>query len=339
MKFYAATVLVLASTLMLAGCHDPDDFLATPDSFLTLEADGGATTLPADGFSELMIEARLIASDAPTQRQIEFSTTRGGWVGAASGVNAITVDVDQNATSRATLKSDSTPGEVTVGAMVVGVSGVSRSLTLMFTPPDPDETIEFIDAPTNAPADGATRSTFRVGLNDQIPNPTVTFTTTIGKFSNGMSSATVNGNDQNQAAIELIGPTAVGTGIVSATILGITRTTTITFDPALPDRILVIPDALSVAAGADVRVSGQLLRDIGMTTVGTVPTFESRDAAGNILGGFLSLEVSNAQATVAARYLPGTTAYRGPVTVTVGVLGSSVTGSTTIQVVAPPASP
>ena len=40
--------------------------------------------------------------------------------------------------------------------------------------------------------------------------------------------------------------------------------------------------------------------------------------------------------TATATFLPGATTYRGPVTITVGAQGSSVTGSTQVQIVAPP---
>lgn len=326
------------AALALAGgvaCYDADDFEGDPADLITLQTEDGRASLPADGFSTVTLVAVVAGGNISAKREVQFQVDRGSFFGDSDGDRKVTLALDQDQRARVELRSDTTVGVAQVTAAVVGHEEIRRTLALEFVAPNPDDVMVVVSAPTSAPADEATRSPFVVRVNAAIAGAAVAFETTAGTFANGTRAISVVADAERQAAAEVISPSAVSSGIVSARISGVTRTMPISFEPALPDLILVVPDALSVGAGKDVRINGQLRRQIGKVTPGTIPTFGARDAAGNVLGGFLSIEASNAQGQVAARYLPGSTSYRGPVEVTVGAVGTAVTGTTVIQVIDP----
>ena len=327
----AILVILVAAT---ACPHDPNDYIGNPSEFIVLEVEGGATTIPADGFTETRITATLVAND-PIAAEVQFATTRGAFVGVKVTDGKATVRVDQDKTASILLRSGTESGEGTVSATVVDNEKVHRGLTLSFVPPDPDDVMRFVAAPGNAPADGATRSLFVTEVSGAITDRTVAFSTTAGKFPDGKLTASIPADTNNQAAVELVSATTVLSGVVSATINGVTRTASISFDRALPDQILALPDALEVEAGKTLNVNGTLLRNAGTVTPQTIATFDTQRPDGSSLGGFLSIQPSNLQGQVSATYLPGDTAYRGPVTIIIGVIGSPVTGSTTIQLIEP----
>ena len=123
-------------------------------------------------------------------------------------------------------------------------------------------------------------------------------------------------------------PLATGTGVVTAKVGSLfVRTGSVVFVAAAPDFVDVEPGSPAVPAKLDsvVSVTIRLRRTIGMPSLGTPVTLTASDASGATVGRFLSSTPSDANGLVTARYAPGTTTYRGPVTITATVtVGATV---------------
>ena len=109
---------------------------------------------------------------------------------------------------------------------------------------------------------------------------------------------------------------------------------------ALPDRIQVTTNVPQVGAAADasVEVTAVFLRDLGEVTEGLAAIFSATDATGAAIGLFRNVTVvtdESNQRQASADFLPLDTAYRGLVTLTVGIEGSPVTGSVVVEVIDP----
>ncbi len=331
--------LVLAS--LLAGCYDSDSYEPTTgnlEKILTLQSVSGAATLPADGFSRLTLEARLLGDPALDRRTVLFRTSRGTLDGGTANGDAMAVEADATGRARIDLVSSQAVGTAVVTASPMSAPGVAASLEIGFVPLDPDGVIRFVAAPTRAPADGATLSTFTVEVSPEIApaDRTVTFTTSSGELApGGQTTATVPVDAANRASVDLVSASTVGSARVTATVAGVSRSAEVTFERALPDVITVSADSLAVPAAADsqVTITAGLHRDVGTVTDGTVVTFRAVDSAGAPVGTFGNVTLSSG-GTATAVFRPGS-APPGFVTVIVGAEGTSVTGTLQIELTPP----
>lgn len=336
-------LISLAAALSLAGrCYEKNDFSPTAPpttGALTLATAGGATTLAADGVSRLRIVARISPEADPDKRTVLFSTTGGTLVGTL--VNGkVPVAADSSGEASIELTSSTQVGQALVTAEVMGVAGLSRTLVVSFVAANSDDIIRFIAAPASAHADGATISTFTVRIASSFPAGTqVTFATTAGTFQpGGAATITVPAAADFTASADLASAATLGQARVSATVQGFTRETVIQFTRALPNLITVSTNGVfafppSTSAGASVIAT--FLRDIGKVTPGTVATFRATTDAGAAIGFFNDVTTVKSDGTATATFLPGQTSYRGRVTITVGVEGSSVQGTAQIEIVDP----
>lgn len=348
-----------ASTLRLAGtvvgflllsanqCYKSSSYGPTSPEVrlaLTLRTADGSTSLPADGISRLTLVAQISADASPTRRTVVFATSAGTLVGGTDdGGGSRKVEADGTGSATIELVSSQQVEAAQVSASVDGVPGLLQRLTIAFVAADPNTTVRFVAAPASAPADGATVSTFTVEVSAALPSGTqVSFAATLGAFApEGSSPVNRPVDGSRRASADLVSPTTLGTARVLATANNVTREVSLRFDRAYPQRVTVSTqgkfqvkaDNLDTAT-----VTATFLRDIGLTTEGTVATFRATDANGQTLGFFRDVgtvaAVGNGrQAT--ATFLAGSTAYRGTATITVGVEGSSVTGTTEIEIVDP----
>jgi hypothetical protein len=330
----------LAALLSFAGrCYEKNDFSPTAPpttGALTLATAGGATTLAADGVSKLRIVARVSPEADPDKRTVLFSTSAGTLVGTA--VNGkVPVAADSNGEASIELTSAAQVGQAVVTAEVMGVPGLARSLVVSFVAANADELIRFTAAPASAHADGASISTFTVRIASSFPAGTqVTFATTAGTFQpGGAATITVPVAADFTASADLASPATLGQARVSATVQGFTREARIEFTRALPNLITVSTNgtfAIPPSTSAGVSVIGTFLRDIGKVTAGTVATFRATTDTGAPIGFFNDVTTVKSDGTATATFLPGQTAYRGRVTITVGVEGSSVVGTAQIEI-------
>lgn len=333
-----AALLVLGPGSLLGGCYDKSDHSPTEqnlDDVITLSSVGGATALPADGFSRLQLEARLLGSPALDRRIVVFSTTNGTLDGGQP-VNGCAgcqqVEADAAGRARIDLVSSQRIGSAVVTASPQSAPGIAVRMTIDFVAAQPDATIQFVRAPERAPADGATLTTYTVQVSPSIPQAsrTVTFTTTAGAFApSGATNVQVPVDGGNRASADLKSPAQIGTGRVQATVNGVTREVSVSFERALPNAIVVTanPDTVPAAADSKITVTATLLRDIGNVSDGTLVTFSAP------VGRFTNVtRTTNGVAT--ADYHPGAVT-PGLVRIVAGAQDTNVTGSVEVELTAP----
>jgi len=332
---FRCLALGLAVLALCCGCYSKSDFSPTEPlaaSVITLSSPSGVTSLPADGFSRLRLEARLPGDPAFANRTVLFSTTSGTLSGGTAGTNCngcVTVVADGSGIARIDLISAQQVGSATVTATPQGAPGILASLTVNFVAASPDETIRFVAAPDHAPADGATLSTFTVAISPSLPagSRQVTFAATAGTI---VPPNPVSVDAGGHASVDLQSPRTITSGRVTATVNGVTREVPIRFERALPKIITVNanPAVAPAAAGTTIQITATLIRDQGTVTDGTVVTFRAARADGTPVGGFTNITTTtNGVAT--ATFLPRTTT-PGTVIITVGAQDTVVTG--TVQV-------
>ena len=340
----------LAASLLFAGrCYEKGDYSPTAPPVagaLTLTSANQQTTLPADGVSRLRLVARIDPNADPDKRTVLFSTSAGTLVGTANASGQVPVAADGTGTATIELQSSQQVESAVVTAGIENVAGLTRTLLVSFVAADPDGVVRFVTAPASAPADGATVSTFVVQLSPTLPLGTkVTFQATAGVFLPEATASVERTTDGSYTATaDLQSPTTIGPARVTATAQNVSRQATIDFHRAHANHVTVSTNGVfqvPATADATLAVTATFLRDIGRVTPGAVATFRAVTDTGAPIGAFRDVTTVTADSagtggTATATFLPGATTYRGPVTITVGAQGSSVTGSTQVQIVAPP---
>jgi hypothetical protein len=326
----------LSLAVLLAGCYDKSDFSPTAPlaaSVITLSSPSGVTSLPADGFSTLHLEARLSGDPAFANRTVVFSTTGGtlsGGTAVANCTGCLSVAADGSGIARIDLISAQQVGSATVTASPQGAPGILAALTISFVAASPDDTLRFVAAPDHAPADGATLSTFTVAISPSLPagSRQVTFAATAGTI---VPPNPVNVDAGGHASVDLQSPRTITSGRVTATVNGVTREVPIRFERALPKIITVnaTPPVAPAAAGTTIQITATLIRDQGTVTDGTVVTFRAALADGTPVGGFTNV-TTTVNGIASATFLPRTTT-PGTVIITVGAQDTTVTGTVQID--------
>jgi hypothetical protein len=343
-RLRALAATALAAPALFAGrCYDKKDYSPTAPptaDALVLSTANGQLSIPADGISRLRIIAKISPDADADKRTVLFSTSAGTLVGTANSSNQVAVATDVTGTATVELKSSQQVGSAVVSAKVENVTGLSRSLTVNFTAADPNAVIDFVAAPATAPADGATISSFTVQLSPSLPLGTsVQFQATAGLFKpENAATVTRTADGSYRVTADLASPTTLGTARVTATANNVSRQTTIEFQRALPNTITVATNGtftVKPSTSQGVTVTGTFLRNIGTVTAGTVATFRATTSSGTPIGFFRDVTTVSAAGIATATFLAGETDYRGPVTITVGAEGTSVTGSTGITIVDP----
>lgn len=172
---------------------------------------------------------------------------------------------------------------------------------------------------------------------------TVYFTTTGGTLGSGTAvNAAVN--DRGVARAVLTAPTAPTVIFVSASAYATVKTDSILATVALPDTMsvsaasaLIRADTLTVVN--EVAVTAQLTRKSGNVSSGLTVEW-SATAPNGIAPVFSAVTLSNTTGVATAKYSPGLTSYRGPVTITVktkGSTGATLSASTVVYLLPPEA--
>ena len=338
MRFRFALVVSSILAALLAACYKKSDYSPTAplaNQVIVLSSSSGATTLPADGVSRLHLEARLPGDPAFANRTVLFTVSGGGTLdGGTAGTNCNNlcrnVAADGKGIAQIDLISSNQVGTGVVTA-TAGTTGITASLSINYVAASPDDTIRFVAAPSHALADGATLTTFTVVISPSLPpgSRTVTFVTTAPgtSFAGGTGqSIPVPTDAGNQASADLKSPLAITTGRVSATVNGVTREVSVSFDRALPTSFSVQadPPVATAALSTKIRVTATLRHDQGFATDGTAVTFSAKQD-GVAVGIFTNVTLTtNGVAT--ADFLPNTTS-PGTITITVGAQGTQLTGS------------
>lgn len=287
---------------------------------------------PADGLT--ISRLAVIVSPVATSRQVEFKTTLGTFLPSNSTMATVPVLTDNTATI--SLKSSSTIGFAEVTATL---AGVTRQTTIEFTAIMPDNIIQFVSAPTSAEADGATLTPFTVRVAPTLVGQQVKFTTDQSVFATS-NATTIDVSVQTDftATARLKSPSAVGPVNLMATINGVTRSSSIIFTRALPDRVVAGVSQFSVPAKDDshITVTATTSRDVGTVTKDTAISFQAVDKDGKPVGSFRnSPAFTDATGKAAAEFFPGAGATKGPATITVREEESEKSGSVIVDIVPP----
>lgn len=312
-----------------------------PNSSDILQFVNAPRSAKADGISTSIFTVRLSSALPADKRMVTFKTTAGTFV--TSGAAEEMVDASTSELATVQLKSPLEPGSAVVSASAAKATVETR---IEFTAADPDSIIRFIRTVATAPADGATRSNFTVRISSDLPPGTmVTFSTTGGTFAvSAGPMEMVASNSSNQATAQLVSPLAISTASVTAAANNVSRVTNISFVRALPDKaVQVTADPIELVmdptqAGPQSSVVVKLVRNVGTPTPGASVTLRAVGVNNQVVGFFSNVTVSDNQGQITATYVPGSTTYRGEVSIRATADGTSLVGSTIVRLVDPPPS-
>ena len=222
------------------GGDDGSGPLAT--ATITLEAD--PTSLPADGNSSSTITATIADSSGNpvhTGTEVNFSTTLGRFPNGSTSFKTTTPppfgpdgrpDPSGSPTGKVSvsLTTGTTSGSAKV---IVNSKGVSQTIYITFL--GNTAAITLAADPPSIAADGASSSKITATLTDSLGNPvnpgtSVTFSTTLGEFSNQtktIEASTID--DTGVVSVSLTSGTTAGTAIVTATSDGVTQKVSVVF--------------------------------------------------------------------------------------------------------------
>ena len=317
------------------ACHNPDSFVVGPDNIdAILSLSAAPASITANGFSRTTVTARIDPRTVLTNRTITFKTSAGTLY--APGTSGMTVDVapTSDGTAIVQLESTKTTGIARVDATL---GTLSRAIEVRFVSGTATDIISVVATSTAAPADGSTITAVVATVSGDLPQArrTVTFTTNVGSFGpEGTEEKTkqIVADAGNRAVANLRSPQATGSAQVRAVVDDTSAETTVNFIAAPPERIAVSADEPSVRAdGTDTTiVRTTLLRDIGKVSLSTPVVYTAFDSDGQQLGTFAQATLSDADGRSSATFRPGTSPYRG--LVTIQAQAGSVLGSTVIEI-------
>jgi hypothetical protein len=210
---------------------------------------------------------------------------------------------------------------------------------------DPENLLVLTVNPESIPADGASTSTLtaRVPAGALPEDRIVTFSTSAGTFVDGsiVSSEPIDvpADVHGVAAVQLRSGLSGGAAIVRAEAGTATRKGRVNFTLALPQQVIVTADTylLSVGSADTTDVEALLYRSQGVASAGLPVEWTAVDPGGAAVGGFSSQTASDSSGKATAEYSPGTTAFRGVVTIRALVRdpssGASVQGETAVELV------
>jgi hypothetical protein len=343
---------LLSILLLAAACYEKDDYDITPgvvETRLVLQSRSGANTLPADGFSRLGLVAKISPEADASRRTVVFTTSAGELVGGTSTSTTSTkVVADASGEAFVQLQSSNKVEIAVVTAAVEGVPGLTTNMTVAFVAIQPDDLIQFTSVPSgNLPADGATLTPITVLVSGSIPpaNRSVVFSTSAGSFAPttgtpaGGSVVSVPVDAGNTATVLLKSASELTTALIQATINGVTRNVTVSFQRARPNFASLIADKLTVTADAtdQINLTATFKRNVGDVTVNTPVIWEAKDEDGDLLPASVLQNVSltNAEGVATAVFRPGTSTPPGKVTITAHTEGSEIEGKVQVTVKAP----
>lgn len=264
-RYFSATILPFV--LLLAGCHNPDDFVLNSDKsplidrFLTLSAVED-TTLPADGFSTVELVAQVgDVSEGPLS--ILFTTTAGTLrvgtivridsVGTVVRTDSAVVKTNASGEARTELVSETRQGTAQVRARVVGIEpAVEQVLRIHFNAVADEDLLAFVDPPDSAYAHGLALVPFTVRIAPELEGDQrqVRFETSGGTFpftSDSSQIQIVQADAEGVATAHLRTPKQVGEALVRATVMTFSQERVIRFVPAPTDSVLRFVEAPEVA--------------------------------------------------------------------------------------------
>lgn len=294
---------------------------------LTVAADSAA----ADSVSTLLVRA-VIPRSSTARRTVTFQTTHGSFRG---DTDTITVEADSTGTATALLRAPAAPGLALVSARA-GNTVLQDTVRFFRAPPD---LLSLALGADSLQADGASTVLVRAMVRRGTARApaTVTFTTTSGVFAGDSAQVTVRVDSSGTATALLRAPRTPGLALVRARAGNAALDATFRFIHAYPETIVLSADSFRVAAtpASRVEVTATLRRMIGSVSPGTTVSFAAVTRDTVPVGWFSGETPSDSTGVAEATYTPGSTSYRGPVTIIAtarGANGGVVRGMTTIEI-------
>ena len=277
------TVIAVCLFAFLASCGSGGDSGTGAGASGTITLEVSATSIPADGSSSVIIKATVKDSAGNPVRHytdVMFSTNLGHFKGGVTSITLQTqpplVDGKPDRTApptgiaEVTFTAGTTPG---VAKVTVSSNSVSQAVYITITggtaaiklEKDPEEPIL---------ADGKSSATITATLTDSAgaavtPGTSVTFTTTLGTFSNGSTTYTVTTPDSTGVVnVSLIAGTTPGKAKVTATSNSVSQQIEVTFLHA-GNTGVPVGEAFSLAA-AYVNISGLWVASLADTITASV---------------------------------------------------------------------
>jgi hypothetical protein len=315
---------------------------------ITLSA--SPTSLPADGISSSTITAFLkdVTGSPITQSDIAvtFTTTLGHFSNGSNTITVITansiffsgevvVSLIAGTTSGIALIKCESGGVTQITNVTIGTSGQVASITLSASP-------------TSLPADGASSSTLTAQLLDtsgnliNLSSIPVTFTTTLGHFSNNLQTITVTSQSTmavpGKVVVSLIAGTTSGIALIKCESGGVTQVTNVTIGSSAQVASIMLsasPTTLP-ADGMSSSTITALLKDITgspVTQSNISVTFTTTQDLGHFSNGSNTLTVTTANSggspgAVVVSLIAGTSSGTAVITCASG----GVTQATTITI-------
>ena len=292
------------------------------------------TTIWADGKSSSAIQVSLTDGTGAAVTPgtlVTFTTSLGAF---SNGSSSYTVST-QGSSGIVTVSLIS--GNSTGLALVSATSnGVTQSVYVTFTEKggNPFSIILAAD-PTSIPADGSTSTKITATLTDSAGNPanpgaSVTFSTTLGKFSNGAKSYTVTTPDLTGiVSVSLIAETTAGSALVTATANGVTQSISVTFEGGAVSIVLKATPTSIPADGKSSTVITATLTDMSGTPVNAGTSVQFTTTLGTFNNASQTITVTTPDDTgiVSVALIAGTTAGNA----TVSALSNSVSQAIIVQ--------
>ncbi len=358
----ALPLLFLAcGALAWAACdqHSDNAYLPTsPGIAEALSVTPSASTIPADGFSRVVITGQITAEADLDKRQIQFTTTGGVFIEPDSNnTKQKTGKVDTQGVLTVELRSDTMARVVTVTAMVfdttdnnnpVAIDGLVVRTDIEFTPPSPPDVVRVGTSTSRGEADGVTQIFVHADVAPGLPIGAardVVFTTTLGTIAGGttaggLSTKTERADGSHRATVTLVSPSTVGEARITAKVSDTTAETFVGFWAAQPDTVRVTLNQPKLTRGGTEMATATvtLARDPGRGTV-TANTEVHYSAVEKDDGDHLELLFrnqmpSNASGVAMAEVHLGSVTLVGTATVRAKV--GSVQGEEDIEIEAPP---
>ncbi|HSZ34880.1 MAG TPA: hypothetical protein VK772_16300 [Puia sp.] len=179
------------------------------------------------------------------------------------------------------------------------------------------------------PADGMSRMYVYVnGLPDSISaiDNNISLQTDFGTFVSGTAQTitvqsslvydSVVNTLKRQAMAVLVSSTTVDSAHIIVLVKGVTKTATVFFYRALPDRIKMIPSAIYAKASyiPAATIEVDLIRDTGLVSLNTPVILTAVDTSGNAVGAFqLFSNLSDSNGKTNFIYVQADTSFTGPI--------------------------
>ena len=200
---------------------------------VTITVAANPTSIPADGSSSSVITATIkdsSGSPVTAGTAITLTTTLGTF---QNGTQTITVNtMDDTGIVSTSLMAATTAGTAQVTA---SASGVTAVVNVVMTGGGGVGSLTVTANPTSITADGSSSSSITATLKDASGNPvtqgtSVTFTTTLGTFSNGSTTYTTSTADETGVVVtSLIAGTTAGTAKVTVSSGGVSQPVNVEF--------------------------------------------------------------------------------------------------------------